>query len=126
MRYERLLEVRNSLSHLDECVDACVSAWRDGACFGTYNVTNSGSITTGEVVELIRRSGVLEKEFTFFESEEEFMREAAKTPRSHCVLDNSKSISAGMRLSHVADAIEHTLLQMRLGRASASPLPAIA
>ena len=58
--------------------------------FGTYNVTNPGRVTTREVVELIRHSGVCRKEFEFFASEEEFMSVAAKTPRSNCVLDSSK------------------------------------
>ena len=38
--------------------------------FGTYNVTNPGQVTTREVVDLIRKSGVSDKKFDFFASEE--------------------------------------------------------
>ena len=65
-------------------------AGRDASPFGTYNVINPGRVTTREVVELIRQSGVCRKEFRFFDDEAEFMRVAAKTPRSNCVLDSSK------------------------------------
>jgi dTDP-4-dehydrorhamnose reductase len=111
MRYERLLDVRNSLSHLDECVAACVDCWLKRVPFGTYHLTNSGSVTTREVVDLIRASGVCDKVFRFFDSEEEFGRVAAKTPRSSCVLDNRKARDAGLQLSHVMEAIERSLRQ---------------
>ena len=58
--------------------------------FGIYNVTNPGPVTTHEVVELIKKSGVSNKDFQFFNDEAEFMQTAAKTPRSNCVLDCSK------------------------------------
>jgi UDP-glucose 4,6-dehydratase len=49
------------------------------------------------------------KTFEFFADESEFMAAAAKTPRSNCVLDNSKARNAGLRLPHVCDAIERAL-----------------
>ena len=113
MRYDRLLDTRNSLSHLDECVSACVQCFTDGVCFGTYHVVNSGTLTTRETVELIRKSGVCDKEFRFFDSEADFLRQAVKAPRSHCVLDNTKALAAGLRLSHVAEAVERTLRAWR-------------
>ena len=77
--------------------------------FGIYNVTNPGSVFTSDVVELIRKYGVHKKAFKFFDSEDEFMKRAAKTPRSNCVLDSSKAIRAGLELSPVSDAIESCL-----------------
>jgi dTDP-4-dehydrorhamnose reductase len=109
MRYQTLLEATNSISELDEFVDATLACWTKRAPFGTYNVTNPGKVTTREVVELIRRSGVCKKEFSFFPSEEEFMRTAAKTPRSNCVLDPAKLASVGIRLTPVHEAIERDL-----------------
>ena len=73
------------------------------------NVTNPGKVTTREVAELIRRSGVCTKEFSYFASEAEFMSTAAKTPRSNCVLDPSKLAGAGIRLTPVLEAIERAL-----------------
>lgn len=67
-------------------------------------------MTTREVVKLIEESRVGDdKEFQFFESEEQFMQIAAETPRSNCVLDNSKALAAGLDLSSVHDAIRDSL-----------------
>jgi dTDP-4-dehydrorhamnose reductase len=109
MRYDRLLEATNSISELDEFVEASLACWTKRVPFGTYNVTNPGRVTTREVVDLIRRSGVVSKEFSFFSDEAEFMRMAAKTPRSNCVLDSSKLEATGIRLTPVCEAIERDL-----------------
>jgi len=109
MRYDCLLPATNSISHLNEFVAACWQSWEQRIPFGIYNVTNTGSVTTREVVAAIRKHLLPEKEFQFFESEEEFMNVAAKTPRSNCVMDNSKLRGAGIRMSHVREAIERSL-----------------
>jgi dTDP-4-dehydrorhamnose reductase len=109
MRYDRLLEARNSLSQLHEFVQACLACWDRHVPFGTYNVTNPGSITTHEVVELIQQSGVLQKNFAFFRDEAEFMQLAAKTPRSNCVLDTTKLQQTGIVMTEVHDAVAQAL-----------------
>ena len=109
MRYERLLEATNSLSQLQEFVRACWECFEKGLPGGLYNVTNPGCVTTHEVVELIRKSGVSQKEFQFFRDESEFMQKAAITPRSNCVLDSSKILSHGIHLTQVHEAIETAL-----------------
>lgn len=109
LRYDRLLEARNSISHVDEFVSACVQTWQQRNPFGIYNVTNTGSITTHEVVDLIKKYLRPTKQFRFFDSEEQFMREAASTPRSNCVLDNAKLLSVGIQMSDVRTAIEKSL-----------------
>ena len=109
MRYDRLLNATNSLSHLDEFVRASVTCWTGEVEFGVYNLTNPGSVTTSDVVELIKEHGLCDKQFCFFETEEEFMATAASTPRSNCVLDSSKAVQAGLPLSPVHEALEHAL-----------------
>ena len=113
MRYPRLLEATNSISELDEFVAATLACWTTGVPFGTYNVTNPGRVTTRDVVDLIIQSGVCVKKFEFFPSEDEFMRSAAKTPRSNCVMDSSKLASVGIRLTEVRDAIARDLKAWR-------------
>jgi dTDP-4-dehydrorhamnose reductase len=113
MRYTRLLDATNSISQLGEFAAATVACWTRRVPFGTYNVTNPGKVTTREVVELIRRSGVCTKDFSFFSSEEEFMNAVAKTPRSNCVLDSSKLAGVGIRLTEVREAIERDLKAWR-------------
>ncbi len=109
MRYSRLLEATNSISHLEEFCAATFACWEKRVPFGTYNVTNPGKVTTHEVVELIKRSGVCTKEFSFFRSEEEFMQVAAKTPRSNCVMDSSKLAATGITLTEVHEAVAQAL-----------------
>jgi dTDP-4-dehydrorhamnose reductase len=109
MSYERLLDAENSLSNLHEFVAACVDSFRLKIPYGVYNLTNPGSVTTKEVVELIRQSGVCSKNFVFFDDESQFMRIAAKTPRSNCVLDSSKAIQHGLTLQPATDVLENCL-----------------
>ncbi|HZZ18103.1 MAG TPA: sugar nucleotide-binding protein [Opitutaceae bacterium] len=113
MRYQRLLEATNSISQLDEFVEATLDCWTKRVPFGTYNVTNPGKVTTHEVVDLIKRSGVCNKEFEYFSDEKDFMKVAAKTPRSNCVMDSSKLASVGIRLTPVREAIERDLKAWR-------------
>jgi len=109
LRYERLLDTRQSLTYLPEFVEATWNCWQRRLPFGTYHMTNPGSITTREVVELIHRSGVCKKEFIFFASEKEFMQLAAKTPRSNCILDTSKLQRAGIAMTEVHASVTRAL-----------------
>lgn len=111
MRYDTLLEAENSLSHLPEFAAAALDCIERELPFGTYNLTNPGSVQTSQVVELIRQCGVLDKPFRFFDSEHEFMTRAAKTPRSNCVLDSHKAIQAGLHLTPVTEALRQSLTQ---------------
>lgn len=109
MRYDTLLEATNSVSQLDEFCAATFACWEKRIPFGTYNVTNPGHITTHEVVDLIRESGVCRKDFRFFPSEAAFMKTAAKAPRSNCIMDSSKLARVGIALTPVREAIRQAL-----------------
>jgi dTDP-4-dehydrorhamnose reductase len=109
MRYATLLEATNSISQLDEFVAATFACWEKRVPFATYNVTNPGAVTTHEVVELIKASGVTKKDFVFFKNEADFMQRAAKTPRSNCVMDSTKLASVGITLTPVREAVQRAL-----------------
>ncbi len=113
LRYPTLLEATNSISQLEEFVAATFACWQRRVPFGTYNVTNPGQVTTREVVDLIRKTGVSDKAFTFFRDEADFMAKAAKTPRSNCVMDSSKLAATGIRLTPVHEAVERDLRRWR-------------
>ncbi len=115
VRYERLLQAENSISHLVEFVSACLECWTKRVPFGTYNVTNTGYVTTKQVTELIQKHLLPEKTYDFFADESEFMQIAAKTPRSNCVMDNSKLLATGIEMSNVEDAIVQSLRDWRVG-----------
>jgi dTDP-4-dehydrorhamnose reductase len=104
IRYENLLEASNSISQLDEFVAATFACWEKRVPFGTYNVTNPGYVTTREVVELIKESGLSTKTFNFFKDESEFMAKAAKTPRSNCIMSSGKLAAAGITMTPVKES----------------------
>lgn len=109
LKYEYLLDAENSISHLGDFVAACVGTWESEIPTGIYNVTNPGSVTTRQVVELLKKYLAPEREFKFFENEDDFMQKAARTPRSNCVLDSSKITRAGIALRPVEEAIIDSL-----------------
>ena len=109
LRYNTLLEAANSISQLEEFVAATFACWEKRVPFGIYNVTNPGQVTTREVVDLIRKSGVSNKDFKFFANEAEFMRIAAKTPRSNCVMTSAKLAATGIKMTEVHEAVERDL-----------------
>lgn len=115
MRYDRLLDVENSLADLGEFVDASLSCWQQQLPYGTYNVVNTGTITTREIVALIEEHLHPKREFRFFRDEDEFMRTATDVPRSSCVLDNSKLLAAGVPMSDVRNALERALKNWKAG-----------
>ena len=77
------------------------------------SVSSCGPLRSGveilEVVDLIKKSGVSRKEFSFFKSESEFMNLAAKTPRSNCVMTSAKLAGVGIRMTEVHEAIARDL-----------------
>lgn len=109
-RYDKLLSATNSLSELGDFVRCCLDCIDRSIPFGKYNLTNPGSVTTEQVVELIQKHLKLNRQFSFFASESDFMNVAAKTPRSNCVLDSSKAIAAGLPLRPVEEAVEAALI----------------
>jgi dTDP-4-dehydrorhamnose reductase len=108
-RYAKVYENVNSVSHRADFVRACLDLWECRAPFGTYNVTNPGYVTTRHVVELIEKFLKPARPFEFWSNDEEFYRQAAKTPRSNCVLDAAKLLAAGIRIRPVEEALEDAL-----------------
>lgn len=101
MQYNQLLDLENSMSHRDEFVQACIHAVIAGAPYGIYNVTNPGSTTTRDVVELIKKHLTPDAEYTFYDNEEDFLKNV-KAPRSNCVLNTDK----------INSVLEHTKFQL--------------
>lgn len=109
MKYQKILDFPNSLSQLDEYVNACWETWEKRTPFGIYNVVNPGPVTTRGVVEKIMQSGVCTKNFEFFSGEEEFMRTAARARRSNCIVDANKLLKTGIKMRDGYEAVEIAL-----------------
>jgi len=107
--YAKVYDNVNSLSHRGDFVRACLDLWEKRAPFGIYNLTNSGFVTTRQVVGMVEKILQPKRKFEFWSSDEEFYRVAAKTPRSNCVLDISKILSADVKIRSVEEALEDSL-----------------
>lgn len=125
-RYSTVYDNTNSISHLGDFARVSLELWSRRADFGIYNVTNPGYITGREVVELIRRHVAPNREFAFWDNDEEFYRVAARTFRSNCVLDSSKILSLGIPFRTVHEAVEDSLRHWtgpKAAATAASPAP---
>jgi dTDP-4-dehydrorhamnose reductase len=112
-RYPRLLDAENSLTHLGEFVREVLDMVQRKVPKGVYNMTQPGSITTREIVNLMATAGILRHQPVFYQNEEEFMRQAARTPRSNCVLSVEKAIGAGCRLTSIRDKLREVCGQWK-------------
>ena len=112
LNYDSLLEAENSVSHLDEFVQKCLECFDKEVEPGIFNMTNPGSVTTRQVTAWMHEQGVTNKQFKFFEDEEQFMNKAAKTPRSNCVLDTTKAQKAGIGMRTVEEAMRESMGKM--------------
>jgi dTDP-4-dehydrorhamnose reductase len=108
-RYAKVYDNVNSISHRRDFAAACLDLWQLRAPFGIYNVTNPGFVTTRQVVALVEKFLKPAKSFEFWINDEEFYKIAAKTPRSNCVLDTTKLVTAGVQMRPVMEALEDSL-----------------
>ena len=108
-RYSKVYDNVNSISHRADFVQACLDLWEKRAPYGIYNVTNQGFVTTRQVVAMVEKILKPNRKFEFWKDDGEFYRQAAKTPRSNCVMDVSKLLAAGVKMRDVHEALENSL-----------------
>ena len=108
MKYDKLLNAKNSVSQRKEFVEACLEMAEQNAPAGIYNVCNPGSITTKQVVKLIKKHLKLKKTFKFFEDETDFMGNVT-TYRSNCVLNVDKLLNLDIQMRPVEEALAYSL-----------------
>jgi nucleoside-diphosphate-sugar epimerase len=104
----------SSLSHIEDCVGACLELWERRSPFGVYNVVNPGAIATRDLLQMIWR--VLGPRHGF---EPRLQPNGAAgsngssgsngEPEPDCILDGSKLARAGVKLSPVREAVERAL-----------------
>jgi len=113
LNYKKLLDAENSISNKYDFVKACVQSWSKNIPYGTYNVTNTGFVTTKQVIEKMQKTIAKDKVFEFFDNEEDFYKTSAKTPRSNCVMSNKKLLSYGISMRTVDEALDDCLNNWR-------------
>jgi dTDP-4-dehydrorhamnose reductase len=99
----------NSLSHLDDCVAACLELWERRAPFGIYNLTNPGAITTEEIIDMVNRILKPARSLETCVNGCNLLGSQARWPEPNCILDTSKVRRTGVKIRHVRDALKHAL-----------------
>jgi nucleoside-diphosphate-sugar epimerase len=105
-----------SLSHLEDCVKACLDLWEMRAPFGIYNVTNPRARTARQIALEMRRR--LRTPITV---ENAGGPDYDAAPPG-CILDSSKLFRARIKLRPVQEALADCLERMRLTAPPARPL----
>lgn len=108
-RYAKVYQNWNSVSHRTDFAAACLDTWSQKVSGGVYNVVNPGYISTSEIVERIKIKLKPGWNPTFWQSDDEFYRFGAVTPRSNCILDTAKILKVGIHIRSVGDALEDAL-----------------
>jgi dTDP-4-dehydrorhamnose reductase len=108
LKYPKLLQAENSISNKQEFVNACIESIEKNIPFGIYNVVNSGYITTEKLVEKLKLTIAKNKEFNLI-NDNELYKNYAKTPRSNCVMNNSKLLLSGIKMSNVDESLDWCL-----------------
>lgn len=107
LSYDTLLDAENSLSHRADFAKYVMELIEQKVPHGIYNVTNKGSVTTRDVVQLIKKYNLSNKDFKFFDNLESFGKETV-APRSNCVLDTTK-IEQYIKIRTAEQALEDAL-----------------
>jgi dTDP-4-dehydrorhamnose reductase len=111
----------NSLSHLDECVNACLELWERRAPFGIYNALNPGTVTTREVVEMIQRTIKSRRYCEYNVVGDASAGPGNRTGQPDCILEVSKLLKTGISLRNVKEALEKSLENWQPGSSAMRP-----
>ena len=94
IRYPQVYDHLNSLSHRADCVKAMLDLVTMKADFGMYHCVNPGSIPAREVVRIMRKKGLIDRE-----------PEWVPGPCTGCTLSTDKLLAAGVKIRNVEDAV---------------------
>ena len=103
INYNVLLNSANSFSNLDEYVKGTYDLYDNGHC-GIFNLTQPGYLNTKEVVEILKKYSLV-RDKSYFKDIEAFEK-ITVAPRSNCVLNSSKALRCGIKLTHVVQSFE--------------------
>ena len=118
LRYPKVYNNVNSISHRGDFVKAALDLLLNGAPAGIYNMTNPGFVSTRDVVSRLQPRLAPDREFEFWANDETFYRVAAVAPRSNCILDTAKLNAAGISMRPVDEAIDDAISRWQWEEAS--------
>ncbi|MBS3125174.1 sugar nucleotide-binding protein [Candidatus Woesearchaeota archaeon] len=104
--YRRIISFPNSLSIVDDFIHAATELMKK-SCMGIYNVTNPGTVTHAQILDLYKE--LVDPNYSYsVMSMEELMR-ITKTGRCNCVLDTSKLAAEGIKMPPIREALRNAL-----------------
>lgn len=115
----RINDAINSLSHLDDCVAACLELWDKRAPFGIYNVVNPGAVLTSDIMQRIQRIRRPLRRLQLLDYDRNSHSGPERAPWPNCILDPAKLLKTGVRLQPVHQAIDRALEKWQRNSAAA-------
>lgn len=94
-----------ALSHTADFVQACLELWEKQAPFGTYNLTNPGSLTLRQLAQKIECLTGPDNQLEFWQDTRHRPPGDGQNPAAHCVLDSGKLLATGVKLRPVTEAV---------------------
>ena len=85
---------------------ACFEFILENVPGGIYNLTNSGYVSTREIINIIKKYLKPSWNPVFWSGDDEFYRFGATTPRSNCILETAKPLNKKYKMRPVQEAIE--------------------
>ncbi len=104
--YPVLVNISNSYSQMDEAADACLRCFTHQLPAGIYHVVNPGGIDARTIATMAAQHGLARHEYRFVDSCAE-LPGFDGVPRAESLLNPSKIIAAGARLTPVEQAVVH-------------------
>ena len=107
LKYDKVISEQNAITVVSDLLDA-TKALIEQKAEGIYNVTNPGSITHPEVLDMYKEIVDPEHKYEVI-STDELETSLVKAARSNCVLNTDKLAAAGIELLPVRDAVRGAL-----------------
>lgn len=111
LKYKQLIDIPNSLSHIGQLVDAIIDSYNLGIEYGTYNITNPGAVKASDVMNICKWYNIIDYEPVYITEAE--LLGMVKAPRSNCILDSTKAIRAGLRLTDGLTMVEESVREWK-------------
>lgn len=97
-RFPKVWDHENSISHREDFANACLDLWQARAPFGTYHVTNPGSVKAVDIVERMLSMGIIKQK-----------PEIVYGQPGDCRVSVDKLQSVGVKIRPIQEAVDHAL-----------------
>lgn len=113
LAYNKLVDVKNSITHVDDFIASTVQIIDRKLPFGTWNLVNPDAVTTRDIMHELAKIGGL-RVFDYFNTYEEFA-ETVEEPRSVCTLSANKALEYRLPLRPTLNALSEAWRELATG-----------